>query len=321
MILILDRSGQDCGEIRIMKRPVQSRLLPLLLLAGVVAALAAGSSTGAEAPVVSANAYGIAVVVPGQPGASAAASSAPGPASSGSAGGFAYPADGVGARSGPLSSSVSAKSAETVGSQAVADVFQLSLLNGEITADSVAARAQATGDAADTAGSAVANLVLLGTPVAAAPNQSFPLADWGYAVTLEAATEATVVGETKQSRSAITALRVVLTADHGGLPAGTQIQVGRAEAAASLAVAPPAETAPTTTAETAPSPKPKAKPKPKKPLPEPPEPESGRPGPINRPPPTDVSAPLSPSGYVFPVYGPSSFGDTFGAPRAGVVWH
>ena len=38
-------------------------------------------------------------------------------------------------------------------------------------------------------------------------------------------------------------------------------------------------------------------------------------------PPTDVSAPLSPDGYVFPVYGPSSFTDTFGAPRAGVGWH
>ena len=38
-------------------------------------------------------------------------------------------------------------------------------------------------------------------------------------------------------------------------------------------------------------------------------------------PPTDVSAPLSPSGYVFPVYGPSSFTDTFRPPRAGVGWH
>ena len=38
-------------------------------------------------------------------------------------------------------------------------------------------------------------------------------------------------------------------------------------------------------------------------------------------PPTDLSAPLSPEGYVFPVYGASSFTDTFGAPRAGVGWH
>ena len=62
-------------------------------------------------------------------------------------------------------------------------------------------------------------------------------------------------------------------------------------------------------------------PKQAKPLPKPPEPELGRPGSAFRPPPTDVSAPLSPAGYVFPVYGPSSFTDTFRAPRAGVGWH
>jgi murein DD-endopeptidase MepM/ murein hydrolase activator NlpD len=307
-----------------MNRPVQHRLVPLLLLAGVVAALGASTSTGAEAPVVSAGAFGISVVVPGQPGASAAGSSAPGPASTGAAAGFAYPADGVGARSGPLSSSVSAKSSGIIAAHAVADVLQLSLLNGEITADSVAARAKATAEAADTAGSTVANLVLLGTPVAAVANQSFPLADWGYVVTLEQVAEAPVVDETRQARAAITALRVVLTADHGGLPAGTEIHVGRAEAAASSSVAPAPgpEPTPTTSAKPVPAP-PKAKPRPKpKPLPKPPEPEEpGRPGPIYRPPPTDVSAPLSPAGFVFPVYGPSSFTDTFGAPRAGVGWH
>ena len=38
-----------------------------------------------------------------------------------------------------------------------------------------------------------------------------------------------------------------------------------------------------------------------------------RPGSVFRVPPTDVSAPLSPNGYVFPVYGQSSFTDTFRA--------
>ena len=62
-------------------------------------------------------------------------------------------------------------------------------------------------------------------------------------------------------------------------------------------------------------------PKRPKPLPKPPEADLGRPGSAFRLPPTDVSAPLSPAGYVFPVYGPSSFTDTFRAPRAGVGWH
>ena len=36
-----------------------------------------------------------------------------------------------------------------------------------------------------------------------------------------------------------------------------------------------------------------------------------------------MTAQLSAGGYVFPVYGPASFGDTFGAPRADVSggWH
>jgi murein DD-endopeptidase MepM/ murein hydrolase activator NlpD len=40
-------------------------------------------------------------------------------------------------------------------------------------------------------------------------------------------------------------------------------------------------------------------------------------------PPPDVTPHLTAGGYVFPVYGPSSFGDTFGAPRGDVAsgWH
>jgi murein DD-endopeptidase MepM/ murein hydrolase activator NlpD len=40
-------------------------------------------------------------------------------------------------------------------------------------------------------------------------------------------------------------------------------------------------------------------------------------------PPPDVTPRLTAGGYVFPVYGPSSFGDTFGAPRGDIVsgWH
>ena len=304
-----------------MRPPVRTRLLPLLLLAALLALGVSGRGEAqAPAPVVSAGAYGISVVVPGQAGASAGASSAPG-APTGAADGFAYPADGSGARSGALSSSVSTTTTGAVGSHAVADVLQLALFNGEITADSVAARAQATADAADAAGSQVVNLVILGSPVAAAPGAQFPLADWGYVATLEQVAESPVVDGVRQARAAVTALRVVLTADHGGLPAGTEIYVGRAEAAASIPAAPP-------------PPPPPAKPKPKPPaakptpparpkaLPKPPEPDLPEQiGPIFRAPPTDVSAPLSPSGYVFPVYGPSSFTDTFGAPRAGVAWH
>jgi len=42
--------------------------------------------------------------------------------------------------------------------------------------------------------------------------------------------------------------------------------------------------------------------------------------PVHEPPP-NVTPKLAPGGYVFPVYGPSAFTDTFGAPRADVSWH
>ena len=296
------------------------RLLALFLLSGALAAAGSSASTPTKPAVVSASAYGISVSVPGQPGAGAAAASAPGDASTGLADGFAYPADGVSARTGAQSSSASAQGAAA---QAVSDVLAISLLNGEITADSAAGRANATATGADTAGSQLTNLVLLGQPVTATPNGRFPLADWGFAVTLEQVAEAPVAEGTRNARAWVTALHVVLTADHGGLPAGAEILVGHAEASASTAFDPAAEAGTTTPSRPAPKPAQPTgvPPKRAKPLPKPPEPDPDRPGSVFRTPPTDVSAPLSPGGYVFPVYGASSFTDTFRAPRAGVGWH
>ena len=296
------------------------RLLALFLLSGALAAAGSSASTPTKPAVVSAGAYGISVAVPGQPGAGAASASAPGASDTGIADGFVYPADGASARTGAQSSSVSARGTDA---HAVTDVIGVSLLNGEITADSVAGRAKASASTADTAGSQVTNLVVLGQPVAATPNARVPLADWGYVVTLEQVAESPVADGTRNARASVTALHVVLTADHGGLPAGSEILVGHAEASASTPVAAAPAPGVTTPAKPAPKPgRPAGVPaKQRKPLPKPPEPEPGRPGSVFRPPPTDVSAPLSPGGYVFPVYGPSSFTDTFRAPRAGVGWH
>jgi peptidase M23-like protein len=298
---------------------VTARLLALLLLSGALAAAGSSASTPTTAAVVSASAYGISVNVPGEPGAGAASVSAPGGSATGAADGFAYPTDGTSARTGAESSSVSARGTTA---HAVTDVLTISLLNGEITADSVAGRAKASATGADTVGSHLKNLVLLGQPVAATANGRFPLADWGYAVTLEQVAESPVTEDTRNARASVTALHVVLTADHGGLPAGAEILVGHAEAAAATAVAPvvaPGGTNPTKPAQNG-RPAGVAPRKPK-PLPKVPEPGLGRPGSAFQLPPTDVSAPLSPAGYVFPVYGPSSFTDTFRAPRSGVGWH
>ena len=153
------------------------------------------------------------------------------------------------------------------------------------------------------------------------PNLRVQLGDWGYLVALEQVAEAPVADGTRNARGAVNGLHLVLTADHAGLPAGTEILVGHAEAAASTAVETTTTTQTTTPAATGrPAGVPAKKPKP---LPKPPEPGvlPSKPGSVFRIPPTDVSAPLSPAGYVFPVYGPSSFTDTFRAARAGVGWH
>jgi len=297
------------------------RLLALLLLGTALAAGGAGVATTAQEPVATASAFGITVLVPGQAGGAAAVAGVPVGSPSSAADSFVYPADGSIVRTGALSASAAARTGGQPTANAVSDVLGVALFNGEITFDSAAGRAKTAGGAADTLGSAVANLVILGQPVGAAPNLRLALGDWGYLVTLEGSNETTAT----DARSSVTALHVTLTADHAGLPAGSEILVGRAEAATSV---PPATTTtvttPTTTQKTTTTTR--RPPGPQKtttaPLPKPPEPPSGRgvAKPI-RPAPTDISAPLSPGGYVFPVYGPSSFTDTYGAPRAHVAWH
>ena len=116
------------------------RLLSMVLFTALLAAGGAGNGLTAKPPVVSASSYGIAVVVPGQAGASAAAASAPGTAQTGAADSFAYPADGSTARTGALSSSVAAQTTGVAGGQAVTDVLFVTLFNGEITLDSAGGR-------------------------------------------------------------------------------------------------------------------------------------------------------------------------------------
>jgi murein DD-endopeptidase MepM/ murein hydrolase activator NlpD len=300
------------------------RFLPLLVLAAALAAGGAGVATTAKPPAATASAYGVSVVVPGQAGASAGAAAAPGGSETGIASSFAFPADGSIVRTGALSSSAAAQAADAPRAHGVTDVLAVSLFNGEITIDGVAGRAKAA-DAADTAGSAVTNLVLFGQAVTPAPNQRFALGDWGVLVTLEGGTQAAEVDGSRDARAAVTAVHVTLTAEHAGLPAGSEILIGHAEAATSAPVAPPPATTATTeqsTTTTARTTTTKRGTKPAKPNArkrKPPEPDPKQPRIRIAPP--DISAPLSPNGYVFPVYGPSSFTDTYGAPRAAVTWH
>ncbi len=372
-----------------------------LTLLAFIGAASAGAPSLAQKASSSAHATALRIVVPGQAGAVVGAVSAP-PDAVASEGAYAYPEDGSVLAAGVVTAHASAGVQGAVVANASAELQALSLFRGEITIDSVtakvAAAATTTSGGGDFDGTSIANLVVLGAPVQGSPGLQVPLADWGYAVVLS---EDAVPGTTVTPpgyHGSLTALDVHLTADHGGLPAGSEIVVGYADAAAQAA-APPPPTVPTTTApattppattsapppppstapettaappttvappappppsppSTAPAPPPppaprpaatipskakpappskgagpkataakrpavKAKPKKRKAQPKPPEPPEAKPGgqPSVHLPPQLVTPKLVAGPYVFPVYGPSGFSDTYGTPRADVSWH
>ena len=284
----------------LVKRAAAAFPIALLLL---TAAAADAGSRRSEASGATARAYAIHVVVPNAPGAATPTVSAPEDAVAFS-GAFDY--NHV-VTSGSANASASAQPGPSASATASAEVSDLSLFGGEVTASSVVAQAHAEARLGaakgDISGSTVTNLVALGQPVT---GNALQLGDWGSLTTV--AGGATGTPETGY-RGSVTALEVRLTADHGGLPAGTTILVGYAEVAAQAAPPePPVQT-----------PQP-SKVKKTKASSNAPEPAPGFP-PVRQPP--EVTPKLTAGGYVFPVYGPSSFVDTFGAARGDISsgWH
>ena len=313
---------------------VSHRVVPATFVA--LAVLVLGASASAQsAPSSSAQAFGIQVVLPDGSAASSSAVSAP-PSGEAGEGGWSY-GDGA-VVSGALSTSArtTAEGARST-ARGSASASSVSLFGGDITVDRVSvkanARASGSGASGDLAASSVSNLVVLGKEVGAGQNARVPLGDWGYAITLESAVVESN-GNRLGYRGFVTGLHVVLTDAHGGLPAGTEIRVGYAEAAASARKAKPPQ----------PAPPPKPPPPPKEDDPEPkpgakpdrdpkPQPQTGD-GPAKEPlpsstpqvpptvrtPPPNVDPKLTEAGYVFPIYGPASTSDSFGAPRT-TTWH
>ena len=275
------------------------------------ALLAAGPLVAAAQPAKgTAEALGVRVLVPGG-GGTAAFVSAP-PAASAAAGSYAY-FDAL--STGAIQTSVRATSGLRATSTALASVTGISLFGGEISVGRAAVRARAFASSAaggaDLLGSSVSGIHILGTAVVATPNRRVPLADWGYAVLLEQAVVAEPAGR-RGKRVFASAVHVHLTAAHGGLPAGTDITIGYAEASASARKAPPATTTPD---------EPESRDAPNDPVEQPPG-ASLSPPPTVQSPPSDVKPELTAAGYVFPVYGPAaSFTDDFGAARATTGWH
>jgi murein DD-endopeptidase MepM/ murein hydrolase activator NlpD len=308
-------------------RDVAPRTALVAALAASCLALSAAVSSGGSAAVgasAKASGYGVSVLVPGGSGASTGTVAAP-PDVPSAAGSLAYPADGSAVQAPAVSASAVTTGGKAASASSSADVTSLSLFGGEITVASVAARAKAAVKGrlatADVSASSVQGLVVLGQPVDAAPGVSVPAADWGQVTVLEGGDDWKVSAGQNALTASVLALRVRLTKEHGGLPAGSEILVGRAEATAQPPPPDPA-TSQTQRRTGADSPGP-ARTRPTTTTPRAREPGRSRPRlPLLRRFPPNVTPPLTAGGYVFPVYGPSSWSDTFRAPRAAPVgWH
>src|SRR5437763_3938266 len=226
----------------IMRPRVKARLASVPLTLALLVAGAAGSSSGAGSAGALARAYAIRVVVPGG-GASTATVSSPPTDAVAQGSGFSYPgSDGPAVTAGSYVPTVQSQTTGTPFANASAEVTDLSLFNGEVTASDVVAHAKGSakpGEATgDLSGVGVSGLTVEGLPAGAG---RIPLGDWGYAdvnVQSSAPTATSFHGF-------VTALDVHLTADHGGLPAGSEIQVGYAEASVQAPPkAPPSKPAP-----------------------------------------------------------------------------
>jgi murein DD-endopeptidase MepM/ murein hydrolase activator NlpD len=300
------------------------------LLLGLLAVLALTGSTGApsatKAGKPSAEAFGISVSIPGAGGGSAGAVTAPPNGSS--SGGFALPGDGSIASVASVSSTVTGVAGRsTTTAEATVQVSGVSLFGGEITVGSVTAHASASATPSsargDTGGSGVSGLVVLGQPVAGSPGTSVAYGTWGSVSVLQQSASSYGAGRTKGFQARVTALVVHLNAEHNGAAAGTDIVIGYADVAAEMRAAakPPPPPAATPAEEAQPRPKRKKQLEPRGKD----ESQAGGGGGGGPPPvrdiPFGVQPKLTAGGYVFPVYGPASYADTFGAPRANTGWH
>ena len=296
----------------------------VLLLLLVLVAQASAEGRGDARLAARSAAYGVKVLLPNEEPIVAGAVSGP-PSRYGSPGAFMFPTDGSVVR---IESVSGRATADAAGSHALAgaDLRAVALFGGEVTADAVVARSLAF-SAQDVGASRygatqITNLVVLGQPIEPKPDLRVPIGDWGR-LTLLQERERTAGS---YHRGWVTVLDVRLEADHAGLPVGTRILVGYAEAAARV---PAVAAAPVAHAQLL------AVPQEQQPPVVAPRPRitrslglpagSRRPGTVGPLPLVlvlpKVRSRLTKGGYVFPVYGAAGFGDSFGAPRADTVWH
>lgn len=207
-------------------------------------------------------------------------------------------------------SSASTSTANGHGSAtARARVTSVDIFGGLVTARSATARASASGGGETLVGR-VGGLKIDGKSKGTwTTTHTFSLKGYGHLTVLDSA------------GSGIVAMRATLTRSYQSYSAGSTVKVAYAAASASDAVAPP---------KPKPKPHPKPKPRPSKPKPPAakpkPKPHAGPSKPTKPPKAKRRKAPRTRTlatnkGFVFPVYGPHNFTDTYGAFRADTGFH
>jgi len=283
-----------------MGRVVWVRLVSALVLASVLAIGAAGATAPVPGATATARALGVRIVFPnGRVVGSAAAGGSEGPGSATEAS-YAYPASGSVVLTGSLAATAATNAGKTARSSASARASNVSLFNGEITADSAAAGSTAASSAHNAGGTStgtgVVHLQALGRAHAFG---RATLGTWGTLVISRHVVDRSAGDGTRGYTGTSIALDVILTAPHGGLPAGAEIQVGYASAGA--------QSAPPVVPESGPfvGDRPQLLPPPTGPL-------------LGMP--QVVTPELTAAPYVYPVFGGTTVLDAYGSPTSGDGW-
>jgi murein DD-endopeptidase MepM/ murein hydrolase activator NlpD len=276
---------------------VPRRILLTLVLA--LTSVAAGPAATADTPTatVAARAVAVRIVLPGgRVVGTPAVTGSP----AGSAASYSYPADGSVIVTGASHATASTTAGRTGRAGASAAAANISIFDGEITADSATASASAAAGLSTAgggfAGTGVVGLQALGRPHAFGRAE---LQGWGYLTIATHSVDRTADPGTKAYDGIAAALDIRLIAPHAGLPAGAEIEVGYVQASAETAPKPAPETGPL------PGDRPQL-------LPPATEPLIGVP--------QVIAPPLTGGPYVFPVFGGSRLGDAYGDSNNGTSW-
>ena len=230
------------------------------------------------------------MLVPGsQPVGTAVVTGAPGGARQVDAA-FAFPESGAILRTGQAAAVVASGKTAASG---VSSVGRVSIFGGEIVARTVNGAARGGETSAGFDGTAVVGLKALGKPVT---KGKLALGRWGTLTVRRSGVSKGTYGY----HGFVTALEIRLKKAHGGLPAGSEIELGHADLSLPEAPAPPLPAGPL------PGDRPQL-------LPHAVEPLVGVP--------QLVTPPREAGPYIFPVYGPTTFYDSYGATGADAGYH